>query len=409
MEQAQRRRFTRRSLVVLVFLLAAPAAALAQTGSIAGEVTDETGGVLPGVTVEATSPALIEGVRATVTDGAGPVRDRGAAPRHVHRYVHVARVQHVRPGGHRADVRVHGERRRADERRRHRRDRHGVGRQPHHRRAERRHPGEPVARAARRAADGEDLLGLRVAHGRHDQQHRRRRPGRRRQHGRRVGPRRDPRQLRAGRRRRLGRHELQQQHHRRRRVLQAVLHEPGGHPGDRRLDEQHGRRDPVRRRRDQRDPEGRREPVQLLRQRERDQRRPDGRQRRPGHGRTGRQPPGEEQEDLGLRRRRRGTPRARPRLVLHRAPLVGGAELSGGDELQPDAAHAVLHARPGAADLDRLLQPGQQPAAHGAGDRAAQVHGVAGLPDELRLSLLDAVRASRMPMPRSTTRISRST
>ena len=71
MEQAKRRRFTRRSLAVLVCLLAAPAAALAQTGSIAGEVTDETGGVLPGVTVEATSPALIEGVRATVTDGAG--------------------------------------------------------------------------------------------------------------------------------------------------------------------------------------------------------------------------------------------------------------------------------------------------------------------------------------------------
>ena len=71
MEQAKRRRFTRRSLAVLVCLLAAPVAALAQTGSIAGEVTDETGGVLPGVTVEATSPALIEGVRATVTDGAG--------------------------------------------------------------------------------------------------------------------------------------------------------------------------------------------------------------------------------------------------------------------------------------------------------------------------------------------------
>ncbi len=71
MEQAERRRFTRRSLAVLACLLAAPAAALAQTGSIAGEVTDETGGVLPGVTVEATSPALIEGVRTTVTDGAG--------------------------------------------------------------------------------------------------------------------------------------------------------------------------------------------------------------------------------------------------------------------------------------------------------------------------------------------------
>ena len=71
MEQAKRRRFAHRSLAVLGCLLAAPAAVLAQTGSIAGQVTDATGGVLPGVTVEATSPALIEGVRTTVTDGAG--------------------------------------------------------------------------------------------------------------------------------------------------------------------------------------------------------------------------------------------------------------------------------------------------------------------------------------------------
>ena len=63
--------FARTSLAVLVCTLLIPAAALAQTGAIAGAVTDETGGVLPGVTVEATSPALIEGVRATVTDGAG--------------------------------------------------------------------------------------------------------------------------------------------------------------------------------------------------------------------------------------------------------------------------------------------------------------------------------------------------
>ena len=33
-------------------------------------MVDETGGVLPGVTVEAASPALIEQVRAAITDGA---------------------------------------------------------------------------------------------------------------------------------------------------------------------------------------------------------------------------------------------------------------------------------------------------------------------------------------------------
>ena len=51
-------------------LLLAPAAVLAQS-SIAGEVTDETGAVLPGVTVEAASPALIEGSRTVFSDGQG--------------------------------------------------------------------------------------------------------------------------------------------------------------------------------------------------------------------------------------------------------------------------------------------------------------------------------------------------
>jgi hypothetical protein len=40
-------------------------------GTIAGQVTDSTGSILPGVTVEATSPALIEGTRSTVSDGQG--------------------------------------------------------------------------------------------------------------------------------------------------------------------------------------------------------------------------------------------------------------------------------------------------------------------------------------------------
>ncbi|MDO8794316.1 MAG: TonB-dependent receptor [Vicinamibacterales bacterium] len=48
----------------------APAVALAQSG-IAGVVTDTTGAVLPGVTVEAASPVLIEKVRSAVTGGQG--------------------------------------------------------------------------------------------------------------------------------------------------------------------------------------------------------------------------------------------------------------------------------------------------------------------------------------------------
>src|SRR5205814_3567145 len=43
----------------------------ASTGSIAGVVRDTTGAVLPGVTVEAASPALIEKVRSVVSDQEG--------------------------------------------------------------------------------------------------------------------------------------------------------------------------------------------------------------------------------------------------------------------------------------------------------------------------------------------------
>ena len=42
-----------------------------QTSGIAGVVRDASGAVLPGVTVEAASPALIEKVRTVVTDGQG--------------------------------------------------------------------------------------------------------------------------------------------------------------------------------------------------------------------------------------------------------------------------------------------------------------------------------------------------
>jgi hypothetical protein len=61
-----------RVFVVSAFLLL-PAAAFAQA-SLTGTVRDTTGAVLPGVTVEASSPALIEGVRSVVTDGTGQYR-----------------------------------------------------------------------------------------------------------------------------------------------------------------------------------------------------------------------------------------------------------------------------------------------------------------------------------------------
>jgi hypothetical protein len=64
-------------VVAIGFVFLAPAAArgqVADTASLAGVVRDASGGVLPGVTVEAASPALIEKVRTVVTDGQGIYR-----------------------------------------------------------------------------------------------------------------------------------------------------------------------------------------------------------------------------------------------------------------------------------------------------------------------------------------------
>jgi carboxypeptidase family protein len=71
-------RFVQRSVVALsvvfVFLLL-PSTAHAQfTGAITGVVKDASGAVLPGVTVEAASPVLIEKVRTVVTDDTGQYR-----------------------------------------------------------------------------------------------------------------------------------------------------------------------------------------------------------------------------------------------------------------------------------------------------------------------------------------------
>lgn len=66
----------RRFALTLTFVASAmcvPAIAHAQA-SIAGVVKDASGAVLPGVTVEAASPALIEKVRTVVTDGTGQYR-----------------------------------------------------------------------------------------------------------------------------------------------------------------------------------------------------------------------------------------------------------------------------------------------------------------------------------------------
>lgn len=56
--------------LTITALVLAPAAAFAQS-AIGGQVRDNTGAVLPGATVAAASPALIEGKREGTTDGQG--------------------------------------------------------------------------------------------------------------------------------------------------------------------------------------------------------------------------------------------------------------------------------------------------------------------------------------------------
>ena len=62
-----------RVCMALAFVALLPAMVHAQT-SITGTIRDASGAVLPGVTVEASSPVLIEKVRSVVSDGTGQYR-----------------------------------------------------------------------------------------------------------------------------------------------------------------------------------------------------------------------------------------------------------------------------------------------------------------------------------------------
>jgi hypothetical protein len=61
-------------VLAVVFIIASDPARAQVLGSITGVVRDPSGAVLPGVTVEAASPALIEKVRSVVSDGSGQYR-----------------------------------------------------------------------------------------------------------------------------------------------------------------------------------------------------------------------------------------------------------------------------------------------------------------------------------------------
>jgi hypothetical protein len=72
-------RYLRLAVIALGLLTILPAAGYAQA-SLTGVVRDTSGAVLPGVTVNAESPALIEKVRTAVTDGSGRYRIENLRP-----------------------------------------------------------------------------------------------------------------------------------------------------------------------------------------------------------------------------------------------------------------------------------------------------------------------------------------
>src|SRR3954463_6209259 len=66
----RRMRLMKRVLWAVGVLVLLPTAAFAQA-TLAGVAKDASGAVLPGVTVEASSPALLEKARSAITDGTG--------------------------------------------------------------------------------------------------------------------------------------------------------------------------------------------------------------------------------------------------------------------------------------------------------------------------------------------------
>ena len=99
-ESGRRTRLTFRRVARLLGGFAAvlflPASLYAQA-SIAGMVRDTSGAVLPGVTVEASSPALIEKVRSGVSDGTGQYRIENLRPGIYSVTVHAGGLQHRAP------------------------------------------------------------------------------------------------------------------------------------------------------------------------------------------------------------------------------------------------------------------------------------------------------------------------
>ena len=148
-----------RVFVVAATLSLFPAFVFAQA-AITGVVKDASGAVLPGVTVEAASPVLIEKVRSVVTDGTGQYRIVNLRPGTYSVTFTLTGLQHRQARRHRADRHVRRDGERRPEGRRARGDDHGHRRDADRRRPEREgaadgeqgHPGRHPELAERRAA-----------------------------------------------------------------------------------------------------------------------------------------------------------------------------------------------------------------------------------------------------------------
>ena len=329
--------------VVLLCSVLLPAATAAQPASgVAGVVRDTSGAILPGVTVEASSPALIERVRTVSTDVQGRYNIVGLVPG-------VYSVTFTLPGfstfkrdgielaaNFTATVNAESPGRRP------RRDNHGVRAEPGRGRAERDAAKPDHARGAGHRADQSDARGVRGADAR--RHHGGDGAGRRRQQGRNLRPAPDPRHPRARQQdaaRRLRNQRLQRT---------GVRPEPGGgRRGLGRPGERNGRSAGARRLRQLR-PARRRQPAarhavldldrQRLSERAQAHRRTDG-----ARSACARRISGKVIEDLGRQRRPWRSAAARPLVVLSRRPLVGQREHGGQRLLQPDADRMDLHAR----------------------------------------------------------------
>ena len=117
-----------RPLLLAAAVLFVPGAVYAQVGAIAGTVRDASGAVMPGVTVEATSPALIEKVRSSITDDSGRYQIT-VLPVGTYKVTFALQgFSTVERDDVIADLRLHGERQRAARRGQHHRDRERRGR-----------------------------------------------------------------------------------------------------------------------------------------------------------------------------------------------------------------------------------------------------------------------------------------